>query len=92
MLAASGATLAELGGALAEAERRYLAAAEGWAGFGSPEEEAYARIGAARCMLALGHDRLAMGRSLGRARQLAAALGAGDVLTEVARLETILST
>jgi DNA-binding SARP family transcriptional activator len=92
MLAASGATLAELGGALAEAERRYLAAAEGWAGFGSHEEEAYARIGAARCMLALGHDRLAMGRSLGRARQLAAALGAGDVLTEVARLETILST
>jgi tetratricopeptide (TPR) repeat protein len=74
------ATLAEAGGALEEAARRYDEAAACWADFGHPLERALALLGAGRCLLALG-------RPEGRARRqaargLLATLGAGPLLAE----------
>ena len=53
-IATSRAILAEADGELEDAGRRYADVANGWAAYGCPFEEAQARIGLGRCLVALG--------------------------------------
>jgi hypothetical protein len=73
-LLSARAALAEAGGALEEAARRYDEAAAAWAGYGHRLERARALLGAGRCLLALG--RPDGQRRLEDARAALAALGA----------------
>jgi DNA-binding SARP family transcriptional activator len=88
-IAASEAMLIESGGDLGAASRAYEAAAAGWAAYGDPAEEAYARVGAARCLAGLGRTRGAA-RNLRAGRTLAEALRAKPLIEEAARVEATL--
>jgi hypothetical protein len=85
-IAASEAMLTESTGDLEAASRQHVAAADGWASYGDPAEEAYARIGAGRCLAGLGRAQEAL-PSLRRGRELARALRARPLVDEAARLE-----
>lgn len=85
-VAAGRATVAEAEGDVGAARGLYAEAAAGWAAYGHPLEEAHARIGAARCSLAMGGDGDAPAL-LSRARELAEGLGAKPLLAEIERLE-----
>jgi len=85
-IAASRAALAEADGDVADAARRYVDAATGWAAYGDPYEEAHALVGAGRCLAALGRAGDATS-SLGRATELATSLGAVPLLAAISRLE-----
>jgi hypothetical protein len=75
------AVLEEGRGDTAAAAAFYLDAAGRWAGFATPVEEAYAQLGAGRCLLALG--RLAdAAEPLERARSLWMILKAAPLLEE----------
>jgi DNA-binding SARP family transcriptional activator/tetratricopeptide (TPR) repeat protein len=85
-IAISRALLAESDGAFDEAAWLHAEAARGLAEYGWPFEEAHARVGAARCLLALGR-RADARPDLDRARELATALRARPMLEAIDRLE-----
>jgi hypothetical protein len=76
------AVLAEMRGELDTAVETFSEAAGRWASYGHPWEEAHARFGAGRCLLALGRPTEAL-VSLREARDLFGRLGAGPVIAEV---------
>jgi class 3 adenylate cyclase/tetratricopeptide (TPR) repeat protein len=80
-LLAARAVLVEGHGDIAAAAELYLDAARRWAGFAAPVEEAYARLGAGRCLLALGRTADAR-TALERARSLWTDLKASPLLAE----------
>jgi DNA-binding SARP family transcriptional activator len=84
-IAASEAMLTEADGDLAAASRQFRAAALGWASYGNPAEEAFAQLGAGRCLVALGRSREAV-PDLERARELATILGARPLIDEATSL------
>ena len=86
-LASSRAQLAEAAGDLLEAVDRYAEAADGWQAFGNVPEQAYARLGQGRCLLALGAP--GAEEPLGQARDLFTSLGYAPAL---AATEVLLST
>jgi hypothetical protein len=88
-IAASQAMLTEAEGDLDAASRDYALAADGWAGYGAPAEEAHARIGAGRCLAVLGRTQAARA-SLAASARLAQQLRAMPLLGEVARIEATL--
>ena len=77
------AVLAEAQGNAEEALDLYSGVAEAWAAFGVPLEEAFARLGAARCLLALDRANEAS-ESADRARSLFAGLGCRALAAEAA--------
>ena len=86
-LASSRAQLAEAAGDLLEAIDGYAEAADGWQAFGNVPEQAYARLGQGRCLLALGASGAEV--PLGQARELFESLGYAPAL---AATEVLLST
>jgi DNA-binding SARP family transcriptional activator len=89
-IAASEAMLTEASGDLEAASLQYIDAARGWAAYGAPAEEAYARIGAARCLAAVGRGRDAAGH-LRAGLRLAETLRARPLIEEAARLDEALA-
>lgn len=82
---AARAVLAEARGDTVTAADLYLDAADRWAGFAMPIEEAHARLGAGRCLLALGRPAEATA-AFERARSLWVSLQATPLLAETAAL------
>jgi class 3 adenylate cyclase/tetratricopeptide (TPR) repeat protein len=78
---AARAAFVEARGDSAAAADLYLDAADRWAGFGIPVEEAYALLGAGRCLVALGRTEQAA-VPLERARSLWSSLKAAPLLAE----------
>jgi len=76
--------LTESSGELEAAASQHATAAEGWASYGDPAEEAYARIGAGRCLASLGRAQEALS-SLRSGGELAAFLKAQPLVDEAAR-------
>jgi tetratricopeptide (TPR) repeat protein len=90
-LVAARAVLAEGHGDTAAAANLYLDAADRWGGLATPIEEAYALLGAGRCLLALGRTAEAA-VALERAHSLWGSLKAAPLLAETdAMLERTVS-
>ena len=87
-MASSRAQLAEAAGDLLEAVDRYAEAADGWQAFGNVPEQAYARLGQGRCLLALGRpdaeEPLRQARDVFTSLGYAPALAATEVLLSAA--------
>ena len=77
-LASSRAQLAEAAGDLPGAVERYREAADGWQAFGNVPEQAYARLGQGRCLVALGEP--GAGEPLRQARDSFTAMGYAPAL------------
>ena len=86
--AAGKAAVAEQSGQLEEAAEGYRDSAERWASFTMPIEEVHARIGHARCLIAVGRGADAAA-SLAAARALCERMGANSLLADVVRLEQL---
>jgi tetratricopeptide (TPR) repeat protein len=84
---AARALVAERRARFDEALGRHREAAALWASFTIPLEEGYARLGEARCLMALGH-RDAAQAPLSKARAIFEGLGAIPALAKVTAIET----
>jgi hypothetical protein len=84
------ALLAEHRGRLHDALEGFRDAAQRWAGFGMPFEEAHAHIGHARCLLALERHAEAAAPTAS-ARSICERLGAKPMLADLANLEEAIS-
>ena len=85
-LASSRAQLAEAAGDLLEAVDLFAEAADGWQAFGNVPEQAYARLGQGRCLLALGAP--GAEEPLRQARELFTSLGYAPALAATELLLT----
>ena len=83
---AARALIAEHQGRLEDAVEGFHDAAERWASFTTPIEEAHARIGHARCLIALGRHADAVA-PLALARAICGRMGAKSLLAHVASTE-----
>ncbi|HEX5578265.1 MAG TPA: hypothetical protein VFY43_01215, partial [Candidatus Limnocylindria bacterium] len=83
--AAARALVAEHRGRLEEAVEGHRDAAERWAAFTRPVEEAHAHLGHARCLIALGRE-AAAAAPLDAARAICERMGAAPMLAEISAL------
>jgi class 3 adenylate cyclase/tetratricopeptide (TPR) repeat protein len=88
---AARALVAEQQGRLEDAVEGFRDAADRWASFTTPIEEAHARIGHARCLVALGRHADAVA-PLAAAREIGERMGAKPMLADVALIEARLSS
>jgi hypothetical protein len=88
---AARALLAEHEGRLEDAVAGFHDAADRWASFTTPIEEAHARIGNARCLVALGRHAEAL-VPLASAREICERMGAKPMLADVASIHARLSS
>ena len=88
---AARALIAEHQGRLEDAVEGFHDAADRWASFTTPIEEAHARIGHARCLVAIGRHAEAVA-PLAAAREIGERMGAQPMLADVASLEARLSS
>jgi hypothetical protein len=84
-LASAQAIVAEASGDLVGAADLHRTAADGWRTFGCPAEEAHARMGHGRCLLAAGNTE-GPTTSLRRAQRIGRALGAVLIVAEASEL------